>query len=271
MRPVANRGVTLTERGAPASSPDWEHIHIFLRLHDEAVFVQRRNHLGISYGSVQRHIDELEHQLGAKRFYSTRRGCEADARGPRIVGAAEQMETAFFGLMRARERAVAPYTRRGQTSDYRGIRDILAGSATCRVSTSPSETLRRSECAMQSADVLRLEARCLSPIDRAQSADLKVVSLAEFTSVPFAARSYIYVYGRPKTRRRASKPSFVFNLRNKRRTQEIYDHLFPGVPQSGFVALADKHQYCPLWAIAKGAGIGWSPTYVARWEHRWCH
>ena len=37
---------------------------------------------------------------------------------------------------------------------------------------------------------------------------------------------------------------------------------FAGVAQPGFVAMRTNVSSAHIWAISKGAGIGWAPTYV---------
>jgi len=80
--------------------------------------------------------------------------------------------------------------------------------------------------------------------------------------MPFAARSYVEMYGAPTTLEELFKHRVVLQVAEQTSMQQIYDRLAPGVPQVGFVAMRNNVSSAHIWAIAKGAGIGWAPTYV---------
>jgi DNA-binding transcriptional LysR family regulator len=45
-------------------------------------------------------------------------------------------------------------------------------------------------------------------------------------------------------------------------SREVFNGLFPGVAPSELVKFSTNNSTALLWAIIKGAGIGWSPTYI---------
>ena len=116
-------------------------------------------------------------------------------------------------------------------------------------------------CAMQSADVLRMEADMSVQLTRPVAPDLKVVKIGRLHAMPFAARSYLDSHG---------MPSDISDLLNHRIVLQVAEHLasvieyhrlFPGIPQPGFVAIRSNVSSAHYWSIAKGAGIGMLPTY----------
>ena len=117
-------------------------------------------------------------------------------------------------------------------------------------------------CQMRSADVLRLEAEAAVQLTKPTAADLKVVKLGRLHAIPFAGQGYADTYGKPKTREELLKHRIVMQVTEQVASREIYDRLFPGVPQPGFVAIRTNVSSAHYWAIAKGAGIGWLPTYA---------
>jgi hypothetical protein len=58
------------------------------------------------------------------------------------------------------------------------------------------------------------------------------------------------------------KHRIVLQVTEQMPTRSNYERLFPGRPESGFVALRTNVSSTHYWAIAKGAGIGWLPTYA---------
>src|SRR4051812_41914709 len=105
MRLVMNRSVTPVDHQGGSSSPDWEQIHTFLETARRGSLRSAAETLKVSYGSVKRRIDELERQLGTKLFTRDVEGVRLTAEGKETLSKAEEMEGAFFGLMRTKERA----------------------------------------------------------------------------------------------------------------------------------------------------------------------
>jgi DNA-binding transcriptional LysR family regulator len=115
---------------------------------------------------------------------------------------------------------------------------------------------------MRSADVLRLEAHAGVQLTKPTAPDLKIVRLGRLHSMPFASPSYIETYGMPRSREDLLNHRVVMQFADQTSTKELFDQTFPGVPQVGFVAMKNNVSTAHVWAVAKGAGIGWVPTYV---------
>src|SRR5438034_10270888 len=80
--------------------------------------------------------------------------------------------------------------------------------------------------------------------------------------MPFVSPSYVEIYGMPKD---------MDDLRHNHRVviqdaeqtkgKEMYDR-HGRREQLGFVAMRNNVSSAHVWAISKGAGVGWLPTYV---------
>jgi len=117
-------------------------------------------------------------------------------------------------------------------------------------------------CAMKSADVLRMEADIAIQITRPTAPDLRVVKLGRLHFVPFAAPSYLQTFGHPKTARELAQHRILIQSDDNVQWRKLYDRLFPGISAVGLVALRTNVSSAHYWSIAKGAGIGVLPTYA---------
>jgi len=117
-------------------------------------------------------------------------------------------------------------------------------------------------CAMQSADVLRMEADASVQVTRPTSPDLKVMRIGRLHVMPFASKEYLDRYGIPKSIPDLLRHRIVLQIADQLTSQQEYDALFPGVPQPGFVAVRTNAGSAHYWTIAKGAGIGMLPSYA---------
>lgn len=264
MQPLAQRGVLLTERRESATAsltPDWEGVRIFLEVVRRGSFRSASECLGQSVNVLRRRIDELEHQMGAILLTRHVDGVRTTTEGDQIFAAAKQMEAASFNLLRARNRVVPSFTGEVRIAVTEGLGTFWLAPRLVEFQRSYPRLLVDLSCAMRSADVLRLEADAAVQLTKPTAPDLKVVRLGRLHAMLFAGRSYIDSYGQPRTREELRKHRFVFQAADQVASQEAYDKVFPGVPQLGFVAVRTNVSSAHYWTIAKGAGIGWLPTY----------
>jgi DNA-binding transcriptional LysR family regulator len=119
-------------------------------------------------------------------------------------------------------------------------------------------------CAMKSADVLRLEADVAIQITRPTAPDLRLVKLGRLHLMPFAAPSYLETFGSPKTAQDLVHHRILVQSDDNVQWRDLYDRLFPGISPTAIVALRTNVSSAHYWSIAKGAGIGLLPTY-AQW------
>ena len=264
MQPHEQRGVPISEHGAgpKGSSPDWEAIRIFLEVARRGSFRSAAEHLGLSINALRRRIGELEQQLRVTVFTRHVDGVRVTTEGAQILKSAEQMEAASFGLVRARDRAVSTLDGEVRIAVTEGLGTFWLAPRLVEFQRAHPKLVVDLSCAMRSADVLRLEAEAAVQLTRPTAPDLKVVRLGRLHVMPFAGRSYVDTYGQPKTREEILKHRIVLQVAEQVTTQELYDSVFPGVPQPGFVAIRTNVSSAHYWAIAKGAGIGWLPTYA---------
>lgn len=265
MRPMTHRGVPPTERHESlpiGHTPDWENVRIFLEVVRRGSFRSASEYLGQSVNLLRRRIYELEQQLGTMLLTRHVDGVRTTAEGAQILAAARQMEGASFSLVRARDRAVTSLSGEVRIAVTEGLGAFWLAPRLVELQRSYPGLLIDLICAMRSVDVLRLEAEASVQLSKPTAADLKVVKLGRLHVIPFVGRSYVEMYGMPNSREELLKHRVVLQVGEELATKSNYDRLFPGIPQPGFVAIRTNVSSTHYWAIAKGAGIGWLPTYA---------
>jgi len=243
-------------------TPDWEAVRIFLEVVRRGSFRAASECLGQSVNVLRRRIDELERQLGTTLLTRHVDGVRTTTEGAQILTAARQMESASFGLVRARDRAVPGLSGEVRIAVTEGLGAFWLTPRLVEFQRSYPGLIIELTCAMRSVDVLRLEAEAAVQLTKPTAADLKVVKLGRLHVIPFVGRPYIEMYGTPKTRAELLKHRIVLQVAEEMPTRKNYERLFPGLPEPGFVALRTNVSSAHYWALAKGAGIGWLPTYA---------
>ena len=266
MQPLPKRGVPNLEREHPVqaqTTPDWEAIRIFLEVARRGSFRSASDHLGLSINALRRRITELEHQLAVTLFTRHVDGVRTTAEGEAILASAKQMEVASFGLIRARDRSVPSLSGEVRLGVTEGLGTFWVAPRLVEFQRAHPQLLVDLSCEMKSADVLRLEADAAVQLTKPTNPDLKLVKLGRLHTMSFAGRSYVDTYGIPKTFEEGRlKHRIVLQFADQTASKEIYDRLFEGKPQVGFVALRTNVSSAHYWSIAKGAGIGTLPTYA---------
>jgi len=110
---------------------------------------------------------------------------------------------------------------------------------------------------------MRLEADLAVQLEHPDQPDLKRIKIGRLHIMPFVSPSYVEVYGMPKNADDIRQNHrVVLQDAEQTKAKEMYEKYAAGREQVGFVAMRNNVSTAHLWSIAKGAGIGWLPTYV---------
>ncbi len=265
MQQQRHSGVPALERTEHASlgrGADWEAIRLFLEVARSGSFRAASDALGVSINTLRRQIHELEQHLAVTLLTRHVDGVRTTVEGEQILAAAKKMELAAAGLVRARDRTIPALAGEVKLAVTEGLGAFWIAPRLVEFQRAHPSLLVNLMCAMQSADVLRLEADVAIQLTKPTTPDIKVVKLGRLHSMPFAGRAYIETYGAPKTIEDMDKHRIVVQVAEQTDTVKLFNKVFPGVPWNGFVSMITNTSTAHSWAIAKGAGIGWAPTYI---------
>jgi DNA-binding transcriptional LysR family regulator len=264
METIANRGGPQDEHADAGSTaaPDWEAVRALLQVVRFGSFRSAAERLGTSPNALRRKIDELEHTLGTILLTRHVDGVRPTAEGSEILLAAKKMEEASFGLVRARDRAVPAMSGKVRLGVTEAFGTFWLGPRLVEFQRAYPRLQVDLACAMRSADVLRLEADVAIQLTRPTNPDVKMVRLGRIHSMLAAAPSYLEIYGTPRTVDDLRKHRLAMQFADQTKSEELLAGLFPTVPLANLVSFSTNNSTALLWAIIKGAGIGWSPTYI---------
>lgn len=265
MQPLEEQGVPQGEHALsvkPRRVPDWETVRIFLEVLRSGSFRAASDRLGQSINALRRKVDEIEHTLGVILLTRHVDGVRATAEGEKIYSAALRMEAASFDLLQARNSAEKDVEGEVRLTVGEGLGTFWVAPRLVEFQRANPKLMIDLNCAIKSADVLRLEADVSIQVDRPVAPDLRVAKLGRLHLMFFAAQSYINTYGNPKSIADLQHHRLVIQSDDRKRSQELYDKLFPGVSPIGFVSLRTNVASAHYWSIVKGAGIGMLPTYA---------
>lgn len=262
MQTLKERGVPLAQHRGETSPPDWEAVRVFLAVIRAGSFRSAANQYGQSVNALRRRIDDLEAHIGSALLHRRVEGISLTADGQRIFQAALDMERASYRLQRTADATDTSLEGPVRLAVTEGLGTFWVLPQLIEFQRQNPKIVLDLRCAMRSADVMRLEADCSVQIVRPSAPDLKVVQLGTMHTMPFASKGYLETYGAPKSLEELRRGKIVLQIAEQVTSEAEYDELFPGIPESGFVAIKNNVGSAHYWAIAKGAGIGMLPTYA---------
>ena len=264
MHAFDERGVPKAEHATRAGSrnaPDWESARIYLEVVRAGSFRRASEGCGQSVNALRRRVEGLERTLGVTLLTRHVDGIRTTVEGENVLASIMQMEAASFGLLRASDHtsALSGEVRLAVTE---GLGTFWIAPRLVEFQRANPNLLVDVNCAMKSADVLRMEADIAIQITRPTAPDLRIVKLGRLHFVLFAAQSYLQTFGTPKTAQDLAQHRILIQSDDNVQWRKLYDRLFPGLPTVGLVALRTNVSSAHYWSIAKGAGIGVLPTYA---------
>jgi DNA-binding transcriptional LysR family regulator len=241
---------------------NWDSVRIFLEVARIGSFRAAAAELKASANFLKKRIALLESTYNTTLMTRHVDGIRLTPEGLQVLEAAKRMEEASFGLDRALNRTAPAMSGEVRLAVTEGLGTFWVAPRLVEFQRAHPGLLVDLKCEMRSVDVLRLEAdvavQLAEPIER----DLKRIKIGRLHIMPYVSASYVELYGMPKDEHDLRQNHrIVLQDAEQTRGKEMYEK-YAGREQLGFVAMRNNTSTAHFWSIAKGAGIGWLPTYV---------
>src|SRR6202162_5047215 len=259
MQQLLHRGAAVMQHGTDdVLGASWDDLKSFLACTRYKSFRNAAEVLGLTSTTLMRRIDRLEERIGCKLFLRDQSGLTLSEEGAAMIADVTGMERHAFNVFR----------RASQSSDD------PAGTVRVAVTEGPGnfwilprlidfqKTYRKItvdlRCAMEQADVARLEADIAIQLERPTNPDLIVVKLGRLHIYAFVSEGYRKLYGVP------SLSEIKGHRRTMRHAPQVDDSAYArvlGLPSlEGIVGIKTNSSVGVLYAIERGAGMGFLPT-----------
>jgi DNA-binding transcriptional LysR family regulator len=241
---------------------NWDLVRIFLEVARIGSFRAAAEQLNMSANFLSKRISLLEHAYKTTLMTRHVDGIRLTPEGRQVLESAKLMEEASFGLDRALSQTTPALSGEVRLAVTEGLGTFWLAPRLVEFQRVYPGLLVDLKCEMRSADVLRLEADVAVQLENPDQPDLKRIKIGRLHIMPFVSPSYVDIYGMPKNADDIRQNHrIVLQDADQTRGKEIYEK-YAGREQVGFVAMRNNVSTAHLWSIAKGAGIGWLPTYV---------
>ncbi|MBR1286408.1 LysR family transcriptional regulator [Bradyrhizobium sp. AUGA SZCCT0177] len=246
----------------PGRMANWDLVRIFLAVARTGSFRAAAAELNMSANFLSKRISVLENTYKTPLMTRHVDGIRLTPEGEAVLDAAKRMEEASFGLDRALSRATPALTGEVRLAVTEGLGTFWLAPRLVEFQRVYSGLLVDLKCEMRSADVLRLEADVAVQLEEPANPNLKRVKIGRLHIMPFVSPSYVEIYGMPTDLNDLQQNHrMVIQDAEQTKGKEMYER-HAGREQLGFVAMRNNVSSAHVWAVSKGAGIGWLPTYI---------
>jgi DNA-binding transcriptional LysR family regulator len=241
---------------------NWDLVRIFLEVARIGSFRAAAEQLNMSANFLSKRISLLERAYKTTLMTRHVDGIRLTPEGRQVLEAAKRMEEASFGLDRALSQTTPALSGEVRLAVTEGLGTFWLAPRLVEFQRAYPGLLVDLKCEMRSADVLRLEADVAVQLEEPENPDLKRIKIGRLHIMPFVSPSYVDIYGMPKDEDDIRQNHrIVLQDADQTKGKELYEK-YAHREQVGFVAMRNNVSTAHLWSIAKGAGIGWLPTYV---------
>lgn len=250
-----------SKRGAPSveRSPSWDDLKLFLQCSSYRSFRAAAEALELAGPTLMRRIERLEGELGFKVFLRERAGIVLTEEGRALLDDVREMERLSFNVARRASRSDGEPsgTVRVAVTEGPGLFWILPRLIDFQ------KTYRKIavdlQCAMEPADVVRLETDISIQLAEPTAQDLIVTKLARLHIQPFVSRGYSERYGVPKSKEELCQHRYI-----SQNAPAIDEFAFARIADikslDGIISFRTNSSTAVLYAVERGAGIGFLPT-----------
>ena len=240
---------------------DWDLVRIFLEVARAGSFRAAAERLNRSVNFLSGRISLLERAYRTTLITRHVDGIRLTREGLQVLEAAKRMEDASFGLDCTLNQAAPALSGEVRVAVTEGLGTFWLAPRLVEFQRANPGLLVDLKCEMRSADVMRLEADVAVQLENPDQPDMKRIKIGRLHIMPFVSPSYIEIYGTPKSADDLRQNHrIVIQDAEQTKSCEMYQK-YAGREQLGFVAMRNNVSTTHLWSIAKGAGIGWLPTY----------
>ena len=260
MQQLLHRGAAVTQhRIDEVLDASWDDLRSFLVCARYKSFRNAADVLGLTSTTLMRRIDRLEERIGCKLLLRDQSGLTLSEEGAAMIADVTEMESHAFNILR----------RASQSSND------AAGTVRVAVTEGPGnfwilprlidfqKTYRKItvdlRCAMEQADVARLETDIAIQLEPPTNPDLIVTKLGRLHIYPFVSEGYRSLYGVP-----ASLAELKSHRIIKQSAPQVDDTAYARIlgltSLEGVVGIKTNSSIGVLYAVERGAGIGFLPS-----------
>ena len=201
MQQLSHRGAALTQhRSEDALDASWDDLKSFLACARHKSFRNAADLLGVTSTTLMRRIDRLEERIGCRLFLRNQSGLTISEEGLAMIADLTEMERHAFNIFRSASRASGTSAGTVRVAVTEGPGNFWILPRLIDFQKTYRKITVDLRCAMEQADVVRLETDIAIQFERPTNPDLIAARLGRLHIYPFVSEGYRKLFGTPAPR-----------------------------------------------------------------------
>jgi len=260
MHQLLHRGAAMTQHRSDESlDASWDDLKLFLACAKYKSFRNAAEELGLTSTTLMRRIDRLEESIGCKLFLRDQSGLTLSDEGTAMISDVSLMERHAFNVFRRASRSSNDTTGTVRVAVTEGPGNFWILPRLIDFQKTYRKITVELRCAMEQADVARLESDIAIQLEPPTNPDLIVAKLGRLHIYPFVSKDYESLHGVPKTLAELQNHRII-----KQSAPQVDDTAYARIlglkSLEGIVGIKTNSSIGVLYAVERGAGIGFLPT-----------
>src|ERR1700745_3216737 len=260
MQQLLHRGAAVTQhRMDEVLDASWDDLKLFLACAKYKSFRNAAEELGLTSTTLMRRIDRLEESIGCKLFLRDQSGLTLSDEGTAMIADVAHMERHAFNIFRRASRSSSDTTGTVRVAGTEGPGNFWILPRLIDFQKTYRKITVDLRCAMEQADVGRLETDIAIQFEPPSNPDLIVARIGRMHIYPFVSEGYRSLYGVPAT---------LAELKNHRIIKQnppqlddtAYARILGLTSLEGVVGIKTNSSIGVLYAVERAAGVGFLPT-----------
>src|ERR1700761_1812988 len=260
MQQLLHRGAAVAQhRTDEVLDASWDDLKAFLACTKYRSFRNAAEELGLTSTTLMRRIDRLEESIGCKLFLRDQSGLTLSDEGAAMIADVSLMERHAFNVFRRAARSSNDTTGTVRVAVTEGPGNFWILPRLIDFQKTYRKIAVDLRCAMEQADVARLESDIAIQLEPPPNPDLIVAKLGRLHIYPFVSKEYETLYGVPATLAEIKNHRII-----KQTAPQVDDTAYARIlgltSLEGVVGIKTNSSIGVLYAVERGAGIGFLPT-----------
>ncbi len=249
-------------RRATLDRISWDNLRLLLVLSEAGSFRSAANVAGISLNTIRSKIDRLERQIGGQLIRRSVEGITLTQDGYELVSIAKQMRALGKSAERIQASASGARDPKVRITITEGLGTFWLVPHLVDFRQQHQDIHIDLQCDMAPPDVLFRDVDIAVQLERPTNPDLIVQKIGTLHLMPYAAESYLAAHGTPTSIEDARAHKLVWQEADQVASDLLPMFVDSDLIDDGLIAVTTNTSSAHFWAISKGAGIGFLPTYV---------
>src|SRR3954465_4320587 len=259
MQQLLHRGAAMMQHREEALDMSWDDLKLFLACAKYKSFRNAAEELGLTPTPLMRRVDRLEESMDCKLFLRDQSGLTLSDEGSAMIADVAHMEPHAFNVFRRASRSSNDMSGTGRVAGTEGPGNFWILPRLIDFQKTYRKITVDLRCAMEQADVARLESDIAIQLEPPTNPDLIVAKLGRLHIYPFVSKEYENLYGVPASLAELKNHRII-----KQSAPQVDDGAYARVlglkSLEGIVGIKTNSSVGVLYAVERGAGIGFLPT-----------